>query len=375
MAKPVIVLGERLLMMTAWLIGLGFVKNVNHIGWWRQVINHLVNIMKVCKLVLFFFLLPAVWNGCANKEKNKKEFPPLGELRADSIVVPPVLLSVTRLFVANDMLVAYEQKKDTMFSFWSLPQCKYLFSAGCKGEGPDDFLMLDRTFVETDHGFKAFEIASNRIKEIRVDSTGNFSVNSTPLNTDGRGLNRFLFLKDSTYCFISDEEETEYTLLDKRGGMQYFSRYPQGLLSKEQNEINRFVYNKLTVSNPRGDKFAAFYAYIKLCRIYDNTGRLLAETLLDTPVYSYSGERVAFYRNFPCVDKDYIYILSISDEGQNILEIWDWSGIPVAHYLLDKDVRHIAVSSDYHKIYAIDDKQEGVIYVYDLLTELKKLRT
>lgn len=320
----------------------------------------------ICRQLLFLIALPVAWSGCSNMERNKTEFPALKTLSADSIVVPPVLLSVTRLFVANDMLVAYEQKKDTMFSFWSLPTCKYLFSAGCKGEGPDDFLMLDRTFIETAQGFKTFEIASNKIKEVIVDTTGYFRVKTTPLNVETRGLNRFLFLKDTTYCFIPDKEDAEYALLDKKGKLRYFSEYPQGLLSKKEDEMNRFAYNKLTISSPKGDKFAAFYAYIKLCRIYDHTGKLLTETLLDTPTHIDTKNREVFYRYYPCVDENNIYILSTVEEGQKVLEIWDWNGNPIAHYLLDKDIRHIAVSSNNHKIYAIDNDREGVIYVYDL---------
>lgn len=319
----------------------------------------------IYKILLLSFLV--LWNGCSNKHKNNAEFPPLEELTADSIIIPPVLLSVTRLFIANNMLVAYEQRKDTMFSFWRLPECKYLFSVGCRGEGPNDFLMLDRTFVETNNGFKTFEIASNKVKEISIDSTGHFNVKaSKQLNTDQRGLNRFLFLADSTYCFVSDKEESEYALLDNKGNIQYFSNYPKDLLLKEKDEINRFVYNKLTIANPSGDKFAAFYAYTKLCRIYDNKGRMLHETLLSSPSYSNSEDREIVYQYFPCADENHIYILSTKKPDKRVLEIWNWEGMPVAYYLLDKNIQNIAIASQYNKIYAVDNKQEGVIYTYNI---------
>lgn len=317
------------------------------------------------KMLLLSFLL--LWNGCSYKHKKNADFPFMGELTADSIIVPPVLLSVTRLFIANDMLVAYEQRKDTMFSFWRLPECKYLYSAGCGGEGPNDFLMLDRTFVETKNGFKTFEIASNKVKEISIDSIGHFNVKvSKQLNTDQRGLNRFLFLADNTYCFVSDKEEAEYVLLDNKGNTQYFSNYPMDLLQKEKDEINRFVYNKLTIANPSGDKFAAFYAYTKLCRIYDNKGRLLHETLLSPPSYSNSEDREIIYQYFPCTDENCIYILSTKKPDKRVLEIWNWEGILIAHYLLDKNVQSIARAPQYNKIYAVDNKQEGVIYTYSI---------
>ena len=98
--------------------------------------------------------------------------PEPAEIHSDSILVPPVILSATRMFIAHDMLVIYEQQKDTLFSFWKLPQCQYLFSAGSKGEGPDELLLLDRVFVETANGFKTFELPSNKIKDLKIDIVG-----------------------------------------------------------------------------------------------------------------------------------------------------------------------------------------------------------
>lgn len=312
-------------------------------------------------LILFFLL-----EGCTSKEKLVEQFPPLKELKADSISTPPILLSVTRLFITNNMLVAYQQRSDTMFSFWKLPECRYLFRAGSRGEGPNDFLMLDRTFQEMSDGFKAFEIASNKVKEVAVDSVGTFKVVSLKqLEVEQRGLNRFLFLKNDSYCFISDKEEYEYALLDKDGTVHYFGNYPEGLLEKKEEELNRFVYNKLTIANPQGDKFAAFYAYIKLCRIYNSKGELLKETMLESSQKDASEEKTIYYSSYPYADENYIYVLT-DKEGGKVLEIWDWEGIPRAHYLLDKPVNCLARSSTDGKLYAVCQDREDVVYVYSI---------
>lgn len=76
---------------------------------------------------------------------------------------------MTRLFVTGDLLVAYEETRDTLFSFWQLPDCRYLFRAGIRGNGPDDLLTLDRTFRTTEEGFTVFELETGRMKEIAVD--------------------------------------------------------------------------------------------------------------------------------------------------------------------------------------------------------------
>jgi hypothetical protein len=326
--------------------------------------------LKMKRIYVFLtslFILFLLLEGCTSKGKQADRFPPLKNLEADSISIPPVLLSVTQLFVANNMLVAYQQRNDTMFSFWKLPECEYLFQSGIRGEGPDDFLMLDRTFQGTPRGFKTFEIASNRVKEVAVDSMGAFSVISTKqLNVKQRGLNRFLFLADDSYCFVSDKEEYEYALLDKNGAIHHFGSYPEGLLERNEEELNRFVYNKLTVSSPKGDRFAAFYAYVKLCRIYHSEGRLLKETMPEQPPQKdTSEEKQVYYSSHPYADENYIYVLTDEEEGK-ILEIWDWEGAPVARYLLDRPVNCLAVSPIHNKIYAVCRDREDRVYVYSI---------
>lgn len=81
------------------------------------------------------FILSFLLEGCTYRGKQAEQFPPLKKLEADSISTPPILLSVTRLFFANNLLVAYQQRNDTMFSFWKIPECDYLFKAGYRGKG------------------------------------------------------------------------------------------------------------------------------------------------------------------------------------------------------------------------------------------------
>lgn len=312
------------------------------------------------------FLLCLLINGCTLKGKSGDRIPTLKALEADSISIPPVLLSVTRLFIANDMLVAYEQRRDTLFSFWSLPHCDYLFSAGTKGQGPDEFLMLDRTYSETSQGFKLFELASNKVKEIAVDASGSFKVVANKqLNIEGRGLNRFLFLENGRCCFVSDKEEYEFALLDEKGSLTYFGDYPNGILEKGDDELNRFTYNKLTVSNPKGDKFASFYAYVKCCRIYNSKGELSVETMLEQPKKTASGERYVYYSSYPYADNEYIYLLTNENEGK-VLEVWNWEGILLARYLLDKPIDCLAVYSKQRKMYALCKENENIIYTFDI---------
>lgn len=54
---------------------------------------------------------------------------------------------------------------------------------------------------------------------------------------------------------------------------------------------------------------------------------------------------------------------------KRVLDIWNWERRSIAHYLLDKNVQSIAITLN--KIYAVDNKQEGVIYTYNIPTKNK----
>lgn len=309
-------------------------------------------------------VLIGLW-GCGQKMKVQADLPSLQTLQCDSVPVTHELLSVTRLFAVDDMLVAYEDRRDTLFSFWKLPECRFLFSAGVRGNGPEDFLVLDRTFCPTEKGFEVFEIATGRVKGLEVDTvTGSLKLSSVWKVEGGqRALNRFLFLKDGRYCCVSDDEAHEYLLLDSAGVVKYFGDYPEGLLPEEKGTPKRFTYNKLTVAAPSGKKFAAFYAYAKLCRIYDSEGRLLKETLAEAPETPSAGEgKRLYYSSYPCATEDAIYVLTESD-GQPVLEVWDWDAVLTARYRLPRKFSNIAWSPVDGKLYAVyaEDEQDVMV--------------
>lgn len=320
--------------------------------------------------IVAFLLLNILLGSCSSQKNQLVTLPNAVELYADSISIPPVLLAVTRMFIAHDTLIVYEQRKDTLFSFWKLPDCQYLFSAGTKGQGPDEFLMLDKVFVETDNGFKTFELSSNKVKNLMIDRKEGLKLSSEQrLEVEQMPLNRLLFLADSSYCFLSNDENYEYTLLDKKQKTHNFSQYPIEMIDKKADEINSFVYNKLTVAKPDGEKFAAFYGYIKMLRIHDRRGDLLKEHVMGKPVDLSDGDkRLTYYSSYPFASDKYIYVLNVV-ENQKKMEIWSWDGIPVAHFLLDKKIDSFTVSEKYNKVYAVDRDNENVIYTYNVSIE------
>ena len=221
-------------------------------------------------LISYLACFMLVFSSCQHGNTSSTKLPELEELYADSIETPPILLAVTSLFtIGEDTLVVYQQRDDTLFTFWKLPECSFLFKNGVMGEGPNEFLMLDKTFQGKANGFRAFEIQTSKIKEVDIDDECGLSVTSRKLEF-GQMVNRFIFLKDDTYCFMFMDGDSEYALYNDKVGLKPFGDYPKVIEGGNKGEPKIFTYNKLTVANPSGDKFAAFYAKAKLCRVYNS---------------------------------------------------------------------------------------------------------
>ena len=316
-------------------------------------------------LISYLACFMLVFSSCQHGNTSSTKLSELEELYADSIETPPILLAVTSLFtIGEDTLVVYQQRDDTLFTFWKLPECSFLFKNGVMGEGPNEFLMLDKTFQGKANGFRAFEIQTSKIKEVDIDDECGLSVTSRKLEF-GQMVNRFIFLKDDTYCFMFMDGDSEYALYNDKVGLKPFGDYPKVIEGGNKGEPKIFTYNKLTVANPSGDKFAAFYAKAKLCRVYNSEGRLLHERLLDLSKLNDDGTPKQYYSFQPSATDEHIYVL-VKEKDQCILEVWNWEAVMERRYLLDKSVDKYIFDAGTNRLYATSKNQESFFYVYKL---------
>ena len=321
-----------------------------------NLMKHLISCLACFMLVLF---------SCQHENSSSTKLPELEELYADSIETPPILLSVTSLFtMGKDTLVVYQQKDDTLFTFWKLPECSFLFKNGVMGDGPNEFLALDKTFQGKANGFRAFEIQTSKIKEVSINDECDFSVTSRRLEA-GQMMNRFIFLKDDTYCFMFMDSDSEYALYNEKDGLKPFGDYPEVIEGGNKGEPKIFTYNKLTVANPSGDKFAAFYAKAKLCRIYNSEGQLLHERFWNLPKLNDDGTPKLYYSFQPSATDEHIYVLT-KEKGECILEVWNWDAVMERRYLLDKSIDKYVFDAGANCLYATSVDKESYFYVYKL---------
>lgn len=330
-------------------------------------------------LTLFLFL----YTSCTHKQTDHSHilinrFPVEGKLTAQVRQIPPIAMSPHAIFTTYNYLLLYNTQKDTLFDIFRLPDLTLLYSAGIKGQGPQDFYDLERRMFEpTAKGFKVFSQPDRKIKEVFVSDSGLWVDNDNALTykIDETPLNGVLPVKDSTLIYWGRiESEKEYVLFDTQEGSRTFSSYP-AWGNDQREELPIFTYVKNTVLNADHTRFISFYGYFKRFRIHSVEGELLKEVTVKTPPYEDKLaenplDRTVYYFTPPRTDGNYIYILcknsTRTEEKAPELQIWNWEGEPVARYEMDRPLTLFDISATHHKLYAVDGEHEEEIYVYHL---------
>ena len=339
------------------------------------------------KKILFILVLGGLFS-CGSKDNNsgsKKSittFPIQKELKAEVVSVSPnVLLYAFNIFTTNNKLITFNSKKDLIFDVFQLPELNYMYSAGIIGQGPSDFINLDRrSFMPTKKGFKVLFTGKKQLKEVLVNEN-NMEIDQENIvalkEIVANEINGFLPINDSLAIYWSGfKKETEYTRVNlKDKELISFSPYPHW--SKDDlQEDKLFTYIKNSVLKPDGSKFASFYGYFKKIRIYNTTGKLLNDISVNVSPYNDKIEtkiqnRIQYYYGYPKATEQHIYVLcrnAKGDESSNTteLQVWNWNGEAVAQYTLDQPLSLFTISEKYKKIYAVNAEDEK-IYVYPLL--------
>lgn len=307
-------------------------------------------------------------------------FPRTTDLEAEILPIPVPVLLPRYIGIMDDYLYIYKEKEEKLFAFFDLKDGSYITDEGSRGQGPDEFILLDaRGFGRMDgNRFTAFEAGSNSLKTVHFDGR-KLSVQETkPIFKQGVTSNGFYSLADSMYLTLGRLEGTsEYCLLDgKTGDLSEIGEYPSWV--KQEDAVNNpplFVpYLKTCAVHPDKKKVVAFYTRFKHVRIYDDAMNLLHDVDVQVPPCSFDfqkpvSKQPVYYIGAPCVTEEYIYVLcanSHTDAGQSELQVWNWKGKPVACFRLDRNLSMMVLDERNHKIYAVDNRVENELYVYQL---------
>ena len=313
------------------------------------------------KEIHILWLFACVYLFCTCQSRVCTNIPEAINISADSLSLENNVYSPNRIIMVDDKAVVFESDAKKVFSVYRLPSFEYLYSFGEKGHGHNELLEIDNSFSVQKGGFRLFAYP-DKIKKVTLNDNNAFIEDSYVINTNTI-VNRFVFLENNEYVYLSNDDKHEYCLYNKKGEESFFGEYPNYLVPNKDGVPNMFVYNKHVSSKPDGKKFIAFYAYIRMCRIYDNFGNLEHETLLKHPDNVNDIFKNVEYPEPPCVTDENIYIIH-KRGGNNELEVWNWEGELVSLYCLDKKLKAIIVSGN--TLYGLGVDSPNVVYKYQL---------
>jgi hypothetical protein len=103
----------------------------------------------------------------------------------------------------NNWLWIFQQKKDTLFDVFSLPDCNYLYSTGKKGQGPEDFIFpMGRTIQSEENSFTMIDAFLMKTLTLKPDSTLH-AIKSEKI-FEQIPINGFTKFNDSLFCAFAD---------------------------------------------------------------------------------------------------------------------------------------------------------------------------
>lgn len=333
---------------------------------------------------LSFLLFAFVCCSCMNRQEKCEEvvvFPVTGNLKATVYPIPKPILLPRYMGAIDDYFFVYKEREDSLFAFFQLDNGSYIQDIGTRGQGPDEFNLLDtRSFNTSWHRnqFWVMEAGSNQFKRVGYDGQKLSVLDSKSIFEQGVSNNGFYALADSMYLTLGRlEKDKEYGLFNgKTGEFTEKGDYPEWFEREEKaNTPPLFVpYLKTCVIHPDGNKIAAFYIRFKRFRIYDNDLNLLHDIDVQIdPYFTNLGDPVkaqpVYYIGQPYATERYIYVLCANagtGDDCHELQIWDWDGHPVACYNFDRKLSMMAVSPKYSKIYALDNQIADELYIYEL---------
>lgn len=339
----------------------------------------------MCLKKIVWLFLPVVIYGCSVKDNKDNDvyreyadFEEKESIQNVGVEIPPVLLYPRSLFLLDGKLVVYNEKTDTLFQMFSIPDLKHLGRFGIKGEGPEDFNLPSSYAVSSDKN-RFTLIDGNRLKTIQVDGA-QARVTFSTMPHEFSYFNGLVQLKDSLFCCSAGfESEHELMFLYPNGEHQEWGEFPEEVGSRFSTSLARNqAYNSLYVASPDGERVAVFYQYIRRFRIYTSDGKLETDNVLDIQ----PGERLPDVDSEKCyihpialyATNRYIYALNLDMTAQEIggrkknptIQVFDWAGHPVKQYQLDCFVSSFVVDEPNRVIYATFVEDENHIYKFNL---------
>ncbi|MFS3008037.1 BF3164 family lipoprotein [Bacteroides thetaiotaomicron] len=281
------------------------------------------------------------------------------------------------LFICNGNLIILNEKVDTLFRVFNLPDFTYKFSFGIKGQGPDDFFLPFPQAIN----FRTKTISLLDVKTIKDISfiDGKPVIQSKVIPAPFDYFNGLIQLKNSLYCCDAGlEEEKELMFLYLDGTFTKKGDYPENEERFETKLSRNQAYKSIKIAKPDGEKFASFYCYLRRFRIYNASGDILHDVLLDIqpsekvlnevyekrylhPIAAYATEQCIYTLNLDMTEDEIIEKTRYPN-----IQVFSWEGKPLKKYDLDVFINAFIVDESASKLYGVFVEDDNHIYEFNL---------
>jgi len=318
--------------------------------------------------------------GCANRQSTTVHYASFDEsdsLTAISQEIPPIMLYPRNIFLHDGNIVVFNEKMDTLFQVFSKEDFSYKYSFGIRGQGPNDFIFPSTQEAGiTERGIAILDVKTLREISFHDDSP---VIRTNVISAPFEYFNGFIRLNDSLYCCDAGfEEEHEFMFIYLDGSFKQWGEYPEDIDRLGSKLSRNQAYKKISVARPDGKRFASFYCSQRRCRIYNDSGELLHDVVLDIHPFTELPDKETNNRYIhtiaACATEEYIYTLNLDmtvDEISNKkrspnIQVFSWDGKPLKQYWLDVYISAFAIDKERNLIYAIFAEDDSHIYQFEL---------
>lgn len=334
------------------------------------------------KHIFFLALIVILSVSCADNPANKNskytEFEKTVDVTPIGQKIPPIMLYPRNMFLCDSFLVVYNDKMDTLFQVYDKHTLEYRYSFGIIGGGPNDFRLLSSYLVGS-NGKEALVQDLALLKSISMKN-GHPLIKSVRMPVAMDYYNGTLLLEDSVFvCNADFADEEEFMFLYPDGEVKKWGNYPETTERFGQDAVARHeAYSTLTVARPEGDRFAAFYSYIRQFRIFDSKGKLLKKVELDImpreQELSVEPEKRYIHPIALFATNEHIYALNLDMTPEEIyarkryptIQVFSWDGKPLVKYNLNCMISTFTVDEANGIIYGAFAEQEDLIYKFHI---------
>lgn len=352
---------------------------------------------------LFFYII-IIGFGC--KEYNSKRLNPLGfpltiNIKTDSIIIPPVLLSENKIVASKDLLVSMSIQSDTIYRVFSIPSCNYLGSFGHQGKGPSEFQNPSISNLRAEDS--CFVVGDSKsLNIIKIPQEGN--INDLSIYYKSRYLipgslipiNCAFFVNDSLIYGVkyTRSKKELVTLNTSNNDIGFLIDFPN-VYPEAPKDAQANLYQKYVNISIEKEKIAMIYKRFPLLRIYNIKQKTITETFINEGpkqkeiIFNknsiINGIDLITYYDDMVVTKSYIYALyqarsykKSNREIQDVplsskqLHVFNWEGVPIAKIILKEWMKVYTISLDDKYIFFVNPAKGNVLYRYSL-NELIKI--